>query len=1027
MESTTYDHLSNSNNEWHCAYCTMNYLPEFSDSFFNSFNSDTDSLINNSINNDDPPPTPVSPKRQATIQGQQTLKEAKGTKIAHINTGNGGLHYHLVEVTQIIIEYKLDVLTISETWLTDSIKDDMIKIDGYQFVRKDNNGDIGMQGVGMYIRDDIPYTLRSDLDSPLLMSQTVQVNSPRCAPLLITALYRHPRAKANFFNCMESQFIKLDSSKIGCIILGDFNIDYTAVQDHGSNANKLDSLSTDYGFQQKTRAYTRITENSATIIDLCFTNITNLQATAGVAAVSVADHLMNFIILPKKNSVQEHKFVTARNFKRVNEDKLNDELAKIPWTIIEVFDDINDAWSTWKLLFDSVVNQHCPIKTFRPRKRPCPWFNKEIENLKIIREQYHNRAILTNNESDWQKYKKCKNKITALTREAKASYFKENISKSQGNSKSMWNILKKLLPKCKSSGIPCLEINGTQIYDFLKISNHFNSFFVNIGKELAAKIPSCTESAIDYLKLFLPNNTHKFELKSVTIEEILKMLLSLSEDKATGLDGYQSKLLKMCAPSISPSLTYLFNMSLTTGQIPDDWKRARVSAIYKKGSKLETGNYRPISVLPIVSKIIEKIVHCQLYQHLNDNDLLCNAQSGFRKKFSTQTSLHRLTEYIYKSLDNGKIVGMVALDLQKAFDTVDHCILLEKLNHYGIKDKSHKWFSSYLKNRKQFACINSTKSDSNYINTGVPQGSILGPLLFILYINDLPGCFNHCEVNMYADDTAFYFAHQDMDEVSDALNQDLSKVYKWLCANKLSLHVGKTNTLLICNHQKRNFLPRTELQVNLNENIISQNDHLSYLGVHIDSSINFNTHIDMLVKKVNKAIGALKYCSAFVNVETRKTLYNSLVLPHFDYCATIWSNVSSRHIIRLQRLQNRAMRYILKAPPRSHIEDLLHKLKWMSIRQRMFYLRMILMWRIVHSQVPDYLTNDLKFSRNEHNYETSHATSNKLNIPRGHRLSIFTGGAREWNSLPEDIRQITNIDTFKKHCIRFTITNISKF
>ena len=153
----------------------------------------------------------------------------------------------------------------------------------------------------------------------------------------------------------------------------------------------------------------------------------------------------------------------------------------------------------------------------------------------------------------------------------------------------------------------------------------------------------------------------------------------------------------------------------------------------------------------------------------------------------------------------------------------------------------------------------------------------------------------------------------------------------------------------------------------------------------------------------------------------------SLVLPHFDHCATIWSNVASRHIIRLQCLQNRAMRYILKAPPRSHIEDLLHKLKWMSIRQRMFYLRMILMWRIVHSRVPDYLTNDLKFSRNEHNYETSHATSNKLNIPRGHRLSIFTGGAREWNSLPEDIRQITNIDTFKKHCIRFTITNISKF
>ena len=190
---------------------------------------------------------------------------------------------------------------------------------------------------------------------------------------------------------------------------------------------------------------------------------------------------------------------------------------------------------------------------------------------------------------------------------------------------------KKLLPKCKTVGIQCLEINGKQIYDFKEITNHFNLLFVNIGKELASKIPHCTISALEYLSKYVPRVENQFVLKPVKSNDVLKMLLSLSDDKATGLDGYQSKLLKVCAHSISSSLTYLFNMSIATGEIPEDWKCARVSAIFKKGSRLETGNYQPISVLPVVSKIIEKIVHSQMYQYLAEKNLLCNSQSGFRK------------------------------------------------------------------------------------------------------------------------------------------------------------------------------------------------------------------------------------------------------------------------------------------------------------------------------------------------------------------------------------------------------------
>jgi hypothetical protein len=263
--------------------------------------------------------------------------------------------------------------------------------------------------------------------------------------------------------------------------------------------------------------------------------------------------------------------------------------------------------------------------------------------------------------------------------------------------------------------------------------------------------------------------------------------------------------------------------------------------VHKKGPKQDTGNYRPISILPIVSKIMEKIVHQQLYAYLDDHDYLCQAQSGFRKNFSTQSGLHRLTEYIYEALNNSEVVGMVAIDLKKAFDTVDHSILLQKLEHYGVRHVPFKWFNSYLSNRSQISLVNSTQSDIGFIRTGVPQGSILGPLLFILYINDLPGCLKKCEANMYADDTAFYIKNKDKNLVSESLNADIINVHSWLCSNKLSLHVGKTNVILICNHQKVRFLDSTNLEIKLNGDELNQTDSICYLGVDIDHRCSFDT------------------------------------------------------------------------------------------------------------------------------------------------------------------------------------------
>ena len=224
--------------------------------------------------------------------------------------------------------------------------------------------------------------------------------------------------------------------------------------------------------------------------------------------------------------------------------------------------------------------------------------------------------------------------------------------------------------------------------------------------------------------------------------------LALNSKKATGLDDIQARLLKIAAPAISESLCFLLNFSLTSDKVPSDWKKAKISAIFKKGSKLDPSNYRPISVSPVISELLERIVHTQLYTYFNDTGLLAAEQSGFRKNHSTETSLHKLLDNFYSDIENGRIIGMLALDLRKAFDTVNHKILLDKLKHYGISGICLNWFRSYLENRTQMACINGSVSDPLIITTGVPQGSILGPLLFTIYMNDLPKCLQHCKTNM---------------------------------------------------------------------------------------------------------------------------------------------------------------------------------------------------------------------------------------------------------------------------------------
>ena len=1008
---------------WYCQNC----LFPFTDSFLDSMNASNENIPLDAtflVNNERPAPF-VNNERAKLKDGLDTFRDTKGTKIAHVNVGNGGLLHHLDGLSELCKNINPDVMAVSETWLTELTATNCVNIDGYDFYRRDKPKDfIGAQGVGIYVKHGLSTTARTDLEQPSLMNTAVQLNFPNRKPVIVNVLYRHPQTPVSFLDKIEELFKHLDSLKANVVITGDFNLDFSGRKTLDGCAKKLDDIAKAYGFLQTISSPTRITESTATCIDLTFTNLQSY--TAGVGIVSIADHLMNFIVLGRSNSPSHHRFVISRNFKNLDKAKFLNDLKEVPWHIIECFNDIEDAWYSWKVLFSEVINQHAPLRKFRAPKSPkTPWFDEKIESLKKVRDYYHRRATTGNLPKDWESYRNTRNQVTRLVRKSKKDYYTSLIDQNKGNSKSMWKILKGLLPKCSSGGITALEVNGTLITDFKNIANSFNAFFTDIGLKLAATINVVNVNPVDYVKQCFPKQPNIFKFKDIKEKDVLKLIKNIPGGKATGMDNFQVKVLKIAAPEISRSLAYLFNFSLKTGKFPADWKLARITPIHKKGPKIDQENYRPVSILPVISKFIERLVHNQLYDHLVQNNLLCMQQSGFRKRHSCQTSLHRLHEQLYEDLFNGKVVGLIALDLRKAFDTVDHKIMLDKLKYYGVNGTEHDWFKSYLHNRFQICSIYNNMSDSHKITCGVPQGSILGPLMFIIYVNDMPKCFKDCNVNIYADDTTFYVADTSVDAVSRILQTELEFVHRWLCCNKLSLHIGKTSSMLICSRQKRIHLDNQELNLKLNGYEIEQTNSLKYLGIQIDCNLRYDEYVNILVKKINRATGVLRRASRFVNQATRITLYNTLILPHLDYCSTIWgNNISKSDIKRLQRLQNCAMRIILECDRLSCTKTMLDTLKWLSVEQRLLYNTGVLIWKMSNNETPSYLSDIISKTSHNHDYETRASTDDKLFIKQGHSKSLSVYGSNCWNSIPSNIRNVTSYRTFKTAYLKHLRTEI---
>ena len=616
-----------------------------------------------------------------------------------------------------------------------------------------------------------------------------------------------------------------------------------------------------------------------------------------------------------------------------------------------------------------------------------------------------NKAIKLKSKVLWKKYKEIRNSVTTKIRRSKTQYFNEKITSSKVNCHSFWKTVGKLVPNKKNISTAPTDVNA----------NDFNEHFVNIGAKVASKAGESEQMPV----FKHPDCLYQFDMIDITLESVVKRLKSLGSRSSLDFRNMDTKLLSLSSDVIATYITKLFNLTIKTGIIPDDWKVARVTPIYKgKGNKDDMSNYRPISITLHVMKILEHEVLDQLMIYLNKYQLLTPDQSAFLKRHSTETCLHRVVTDWIDNIDNNLFTGVCFLDIEKCFDSINHEILLYKLGKCGIK---MLWFENYLKNRKQFVTLNNIKSQKQLVRTGVPQGSVLGPLLFILYANDISANVNVASCNLYADDAIMYVCGNTLEETSGILNECMTDVDNWYKTNRLSVNASKSSSMLIRSNRKN--IDETKFNIKIGNSDVEYVTSTKYLGLTIDPYLNWTEHVHLTAAELRSKLSLFRRIAKFLPQPVLSRIFLVYLQPRIDYCLTVWGFSSSANIKCIQRIQNTAARIIFNNFDyiNTRSADLLRNLSWINVEHRRDFLMAKLMFKCLHGQAPNYLSDMFYYESEVHNYPTRHSQALNLKPPTFNtelfRTSLVYQGTSVWNKLPLHIKECKTISIFHKQCL----------
>ena len=966
-----------------------------------------------------------------SINSINQIKPDPSSSFGFIHTNLASINLHFEDLQLILSQLKFDfhVIGITEHKIQkDNPPTTQIELADYHDFDYDYT-ETTHGGTGFFVKKSITYNRRNDLSfnsKGNFESTFIELIFENKRNMIVGCIYRHPSStitiKQFTEECIEPLLDKISSEKKMCTLVGDFNIDLLK-SNSNNDINSFYNSMTSHFFTPYILQPTRPISKS--LIDNILINSIEYPSHSGNLTIQISDHLIQFVILegflkytpPRKINIYE------RNFKNFNEREFEETLKDLNWNkIIKTEDkDPNKSMDNFYQQINYLLDEFAPYKKITKKQfrlKSKPWINNEIlikinqrDKLfhKYCKEKNNNKRIELYNE-----YKLIRNIITKLKRNSKIEFYKNYFHTNTNKLSAVWKGIREIvnLNTKTRKDIKIIDVNGDNITDPKKIAEHFNKYFTNVGPSIDKKIKQSKYDFHHYLNKVKTEKT--FFISPTEPQEVFNFIHSLDINKTLGPNSIPVYILKVFNHFFSENLAKIINISFETGIFPDLCKVAKVIPIYKKENPLLCSNYRPISLLPIFSKIFEKVIYKRMFCYLTKNNLIYKRQFGFRENHSTNHALISITESIKADIDKGNIVGGIFLDLQKAFDTVNHTILCSKLSYYGFRGKINDLIQSFLSHRHQYVTINGFDSSQLEIKCGVPQGSTLGPLLFLLYINDLRYSLQKSTASHFADDTSITFSSKKLKTLETILNTDLKSISDWLKANRLSLNVDKSKLLIFRSKQRK--LDLNYISIKMEGSRLIPCENVKYLGLYLDKNLSWDFHVNQLSKKLSRTNGILSKIRHFVSMKILISIYYSIFYSHILYGCSVWSMTTKTNLDIITVLQKKCIRIINHAPFNSHTNELFIKNELVKLEDIIKIEHLKLVFDFKNKNLPNDLQNLFQYNNEIHTHVTRNVKNEGLYVPQINTSSYGINSIRYcapviWNTLVKYNNEVNNVKT----------------